>query len=95
MAETTAIKPAEGDKDMDKNDTTIYNDNSPKLVVKSQPTARRDGENLPKPKPETEKEEASARFHRHTDACRSCCEPFDLCPEGSRLLRASVDAGNM
>lgn len=44
---------------------------------------------------EKEKEEASARYHRHTDACRSCCEPFALCLEGQRLLRASVDAGNL
>lgn len=31
-----------------------------------------------------------AAFHDHLDRCDRCCsEPFNLCPEGARLLRAA------
>jgi hypothetical protein len=32
------------------------------------------------------------RFHDHLDVCRQCRNrPFDLCPTGDRLLRATAD----
>lgn len=37
----------------------------------------------------------SLRFDGHVKSCHECSEPFSYCAEGSRLLRASVDAGNI
>lgn len=38
---------------------------------------------------------ASAAFNEHIRACADCEEPFGYCSEGMRLMRASVDAGNI
>jgi hypothetical protein len=38
---------------------------------------------------------ASAAFNSHVKGCANCEEPFGYCGEGMRLMRASVDAGNV
>jgi hypothetical protein len=38
---------------------------------------------------------ASVAFNVHVTGCAECKEPFDYCGEGMRLMRASVDAGNL